>query len=196
MSVSSTSRVKRGPGPKKKLNGSNYRRLALPFLVKDFRYRCAYCMDYLGDLPESSMHIDHFDPKSRSDLHKYANLFLADGGCNLYKGKKWPSSGEKRKGLRFLDCCREHDYEFQIFEDEKTHELVGVTPAAKYHISMIGLNAPHLIKKRAYRAKMHEIFNNVAVVASPAIGFEALQRLVESYKNVLDTCIPLIRPPP
>ena len=196
MPESLQSRVKRSAGPKKKLHNDNYRRLALPHLINDFQSRCAYCMDFLGDSAESSIHVDHFNPKSRSNLHKYSNLFLADSGCNMHKSDKWPTSSERKKQLRFLNCCKELDYDTQIFEDEHTHELIGITPAAKYHIIKIGLNASHLIRKRKKRAEIHKMFKDSAVEIKHGVNLETMRLLIEKFRQVLDTCIPPINPPP
>ncbi len=58
--------------------------------------------------------------------------------------------------IRFLNCCEENDYGTHIFEDPDTHEVVGITPAGKFHVRCCDLNADHLVKERADRAKFWE----------------------------------------
>ena len=105
-----------------------------------------------------SMEIDHFDPTIRGRArHRYSNLFLATRFCNSRKHGNWPSAEAKAAGVRFLDCCAEQDYGEHLFEDQKTHFVVGVTPAGKYHVRMLDLNAPFLVAERKERSEIHEI---------------------------------------
>lgn len=148
----SKGRVKRGPAPSVVLKRTTYRK-ALPELRRDFDDRCAYCMRRIGT--KSDMHIDHFDPRKKNDkIQVYANLFLSDEHCNCAKSNMWPTDEEIAQGYRFLNCCEEVDYGNVIFEDPKTHELVGTTSAAIYHIEAIDLNDPGLIAARKSRSEV------------------------------------------
>ena len=148
----SKGRVKRGPAPSVVLKRTTYRK-ALPELRRDFEDRCAYCMRRIGTKTE--MHIDHFDPRKKTDkIQVYANLFLSDAHCNSAKRDMWPTDEEIAQGYRFLNCCDEVDYGCVIFEDPKTHELVGTTPAATYHIEAIDLNDPGLVDARRFRSEI------------------------------------------
>ena len=66
----------------------------------------------------------------------------------------WPVSGDaalqwgeeqliasgklKKLGVRFLNPTKEQDYGVHIFEDAVTHELVGASPAGRYHLRCCG----------------------------------------------------------
>jgi hypothetical protein len=104
------------------------------------------------------MEIDHFDPTIKGrKRHVYANLFLASRFCNNRKQGNWPSDAERSQGIRLLNCCEETDYSEQIFEDEKTHRVFGTNAAARYHIRVLDLNAPHLVEEREERAKLQRL---------------------------------------
>ena len=51
-----------------------------------------------------------------------------------------------------------------IFEDPKTHLLVGVTPAGKYHIRLCDLNADHFVTERQDRAEIWELLHSAFTV--------------------------------
>ena len=151
--IYSNGRVKRGPAPVlyNPIRKSQYRK-CLPELKRDFESRCAYCMRHIEF--DSAMEVDHFDPREKNEsIQRYANLFLSDRHCNSSKSDEWPTADEINKGIRFLNCCEEEDYNECIFEDTGTHELVGTTPAAKYHIDTIDLNAPELVDQRKKRSE-------------------------------------------
>ena len=99
------------------------------------------------------MEVDHFDARLKKEVQqKYENLFLASRHCNGAKRDR-PTAKERALGLRFINPCKEWDYGKHIFEDKKTHQLVGVTPEGIYHIRCCDLNAPHLVEERRDRVK-------------------------------------------
>jgi len=106
------------------------------------------------------MEVDHFNPRRKRDtIQRYSNLFLATRHCNGAKRDRWPSGRERQLGARFLNCCEETDYGVHIFEDPDTHEVVGVTPAGRYHVRNCDLNARHLVEERAERARLRTILD-------------------------------------
>lgn len=186
----SAGRVKRGPAPLVKLTRTKYRS-ALPELRRDFEDRCAYCMRHIGTKTE--MQVDHFDPTQKSArLQVYSNLFLADAHCNGAKSDTWPTDEERRMGIRFLDCCNEQDYGASIFEDPKTHELIGTTPAAIYHIETIDLNDPGLIEERRVR---YELFAELELLEGERLD-DKMKEILRVLRDELKNCIPRIDPPP
>jgi hypothetical protein len=158
-------RVKRGPGPRQRLRAHNYRRLALPFLLKDFQERCAYSMQHSSRVGMKTMEVDHFNPRLPNRLrHRYTNLFLATRHCNGAKGENWPTRAQMDRGISFLDCCQEQDYGVHIFENAETHRVYGASAAGRYHIRMCDLNAPHFVRERRQRSELNKI-----LTSSPAI---------------------------
>lgn len=171
---------------------TTYRRKSLPFLKKDFMCRCAYCMKPLA--ADSDMDVDHFDPRLKQNkVQLYSNLFLADKRCNDRKSDHWPSSDAQAEGARFLNCCNEMDYGECIFEDPETHELIGTTPAAKYHIRMIDLNAPELVEARSDRSGYLSLMPRIEGMSKADANVERAMALIEPY---IKQFIPAIPPPP
>jgi len=113
------------------------------------------------------MEIDHFDPTLKgSRRHRYENLFPATHHCNNAKRDNWPTAGDRRNGLRILNCCEEEDYGVHLFEDPDTHLLVGGTPAGHYHIEVCDLNAPHFVRERRLRSTLKHFVEEVPVTVS------------------------------
>lgn len=136
------------------------------------------------------MEIDHFDPRKKEDfLQQYENLFLATRHCNGAKGMFWPSAGDQALGLRYLNPCRERDYGEHLFENPKTHLMVGVTPAGKYHIRMCDLNADHFIAERRERAEIWELLRTAVTVKRNRIPQMAAD-LAEALRKQAENMIP------
>lgn len=187
----SQGRVKRGPAPLVQLKRASYRK-ALPELRRDFEDRCAYCMRHIGT--ETEMQIDHFDPRKKDDkIQEYSNLFLSDAHCNGAKHDICPTADEQAVCCRFLNCCDEYDYGTVIFENPQTHELVGTSPAATYHIEMIDLNDPGLVDARRFRA---EIMAKLECARENAESNPKIMEAVDKLSEMAHELIPDIPAPP
>lgn len=187
-------RVRRSAFPEylSPIRKTTYRKKSLRFLKVDFKCRCAYCMKPLGS--DSDMDVDHFDPRRKNDrIQLYANLFLADKRCNYIKSDHWPSAEASAAGARFLNCCEEVEYGVCIFEDPETHKLVGTTPAAKYHIKIIDLDAPELIEARRVRS---DYFASKAKIETMSKSDANVKRAVALLEPYIKQFIPAIPPPP
>jgi hypothetical protein len=174
--------------------GKTKYRKALPYLLKDFGNRCAYSMEFVGEKAE----VDHFNPNKKSDkIQEYSNLFPASRHCNGAKKATWPSKALQAQGIRFLDCTKEVDYGESIFENPETHHLVGITPAARWHINELDLNAPFLVKKRRDRSLLLYSLSKCPVVAKkPLPEMGPFVELVDVCRELADEMIPEIPPPP
>lgn len=138
-----------------------------------------------------SLEVDHFDPRQKKDLiQDYNNLFPASRHCNGKKSNTWPSREELAAGCRLLNPCKEMDYGEQIFENPETHELVGKTAAARWHIRVCGLNADHLIQERRRRAKHWHTLKQVGVKIKG--DHERVGELVKNYREAVELMIPEI----
>lgn len=192
-----SSRVQRGPGPRQKLKRHNYRVRALPFLLRDFEHRCAYSMQHSSTLGVTTMEVDHFNPRLPERLrNRYENLYLASRHCNNAKRRHWPTTTQMRAGIRFLDCCREWDYDEHIFEDPKNHRVAGVTPAGRYHVRICDLNAPHLVGERKERAQLRRVLtSSPAIIRNLEKGLE-VSNVLKLLNGIADRLIPPIAAPP
>jgi hypothetical protein len=187
-------RLKRGLPPEKPIKRHKHR-AALPELIRDFGERCAYSMQHQARC--GALEVDHFDPRQKKDLiQDYNNLFPASRHCNGKKSDTWPNKAELAEGCRFLNPCKELDYGEQIFEDPRTHQLIGVTPAAKWHIRMCGLNADRLIEERRRRAKHLRTLHHKAIKVKKHTTHETVQELIKGFREEVELMIPPIEPPP
>ena len=126
-------------------------------------------MQHVDRIGERIMEVDHHNPTHKRDqVHKYSNLFPACRMCNGAKSDTWPTEEDREMGLRFLNPRKEQDYGVHIFEDPKTHELIGKTPAGIYHIENCDLNNPVLTQERAHRHKMR-LFMECSVIQKRVI---------------------------
>lgn len=187
------SRIVRKNFPKGKLTRSNYRKRALSCLMADFSDRCAYSMlhkDMAGGV--SAIDVDHFDPRLKSQyLQSYSNLFPSSRHCNGKKQNAWPTKEMEAAGIRFLDCTKEHDYGGHILEDPATHRVFGTTPAGRYHVRVLDLNASVFIKHRQMRANLRVFMTETPVTIKPK-PFERLRAAVQSAKELQEMAIPFI----
>ncbi|MBI5773717.1 MAG: hypothetical protein HZA89_08245 [Verrucomicrobia bacterium] len=197
MSPSTKPRIKKNP-PDRQFTESTYRK-AKPYLLVDFEGRCAYSLQHVNRVGVKTMDVDHFNPLLKGlARHKYSNLFPATRHTNGSKTNLWPSRALRKAGVRFLDPTKETDYGVHIFEDPKTHLLVGVTPAGKYHIRCCDLNAPHLVIERSDRTKLSKLLVSSAFTLENDIYWDGkkFKGLSSDLRAILDRMIPYIPPPP
>lgn len=138
------------------------------------------------------MDVDHFQPKGKG-RHRYTNLLVATRHCNGAKSNKWPTRAESRAGLYIINPYTEQDYGKHIFEDPKTHHIVATSPAGFYHILVVDLNAPHLVKERAERSRIGSLLKGAKRIKS---SITAAMGCVHELKRRMDVCIPAIPHPP
>jgi hypothetical protein len=141
------------------------------------------------------MEVDHFDPRQKKDVvQRYENLFLASRHCNGAKRNK-PTPKERSLGLTFINPCEDWDYGKYIFEDPRSHKLVGITPQARYHIRYCDLNADHLVTERRDRTELASIVKR-GVVLGPRVTFEEAESNMRMLREQIDRMIPEFPPPP
>jgi hypothetical protein len=128
--------------------------------------------------------------------HATGPLLLASAHCNSAKSDNWPSAAQERCGVRFLNCCREQDYGAVLFEHRTTHLLVGTTPAAKYHIEMLDLNADHLVQERSERARLRDLLDHRPALLRLPHYDEHLVDVIDALRRCVEEMIPPIPAPP
>jgi hypothetical protein len=163
----------------------------LKFLLLDFENRCAYSRQHLQRVGGvGGMDIDHHNPKLKHpQKNAYTNLFLASRHCNGKKGDEWPTPKQRAQGLRFLNPCKEQDYGVHLFEDPDTFEIWGATPAGRYHVRIVDLNADHLVRERRRRHELRALRKMPMIVTAlrhdAAVGVRAFSAEVENMIPVI-----------
>ena len=137
------------------------------------------------------MDIDHHNPKLKHpQKNAYTNLFLASRHCNGKKRDEWPTLKQRSLGLRFLNPCEEQDYGVHLFEDPITFEIWGATPAGRYHIRMLDLNADHLVRERRRRHELRAFKKQPMIVT--ALRHDAGDG-VRAFSKEVENMIPVIK---
>jgi hypothetical protein len=184
------SRITRGAAPTGRLTQSNYRTRAMEALRRDFKDRCAYSQRHTFFTGLSNMDVDHFNPRFYGDRrHQYDNLMWCTHICNVAKSDKWPSKEQERKGLRFLNPCEEWDYGDHIAENPITHELIGKTPAGRYHIRMLRLNDDSFVWERKTRAEFLKELDSPKLLLG---SFEEVRSKIADLRRQIEIFIPPI----
>jgi hypothetical protein len=144
---------------------------------------------------DRQMEVDHFNPTLKDPArNRYRNLMLATRLCNLMKRDRWPRKSESQQGLRLLNPCTEQDYGKHIFENPVTHELVGVTPAGRFHIDACDLNHPTFIWEREQRSEFLRIKAKQPALFSGS--YPEILDLIRLVQRQFDLFIPPIPAPP
>jgi len=160
--------------PRKYADYTRYR----PYLRKDFRYRCAYCLRQEGhNGGEANFCIDHHRPMrgpfGRPDLQRdYANLYYVCCECNENKADHWPTEAELQQGLRFIDPCQpgdDHDLHWRFHPDGSIQSLTNV---GKYTEVILLLWRPQLQHWRAAMYQLQQKADEIEQVLLPLLSPE------------------------
>lgn len=114
------------------------------------RQRYAFACGYCGVSEVSTgglLTVDHYCPLSAGGDDSLDNLVYACVRCNQYKYTFWPSDGDKALGLRILHPLQDilvHHYR----HNPQTGQLEPLTETGRFHITLLRLNRPQLVRYR------------------------------------------------
>ncbi len=118
--------------------------------------------------------------------------------CNNTKSNHWPNEEQRAKGIRYLNPYEEQDYGVHLFEEQSTGFLQGITPAGKWHILRLGLNADHLVRARLRRTEVIKKFTEAASISGADSKNQMIGKVLEKFSEVskafLDVAIPELPP--
>jgi len=163
-----------------------------PYLRKDFRTRCAYCLiheAHFGGL--RNYHIDHFRPKKRFPelILTYTNLYYACGLCNTYKGETWPSPEQLQAGFEFGDPCKENLYEKHFQINERDGSLRALTKIGQYTKDHLRLDRRQLQRHRyrliEARQKCQELRSALLTPGLPSSWVASAQQVLDQIEREL-----------
>jgi hypothetical protein len=189
-----TPRIHRGSAPKGvRLTSWNLRKKMLPHLLEVFGYRCAYSQRHDLVTGKSCLDIEHFNPKlTGAARNRYSNLMLGAHLTNSVKTNTWPTLRQRRKGIRFLNPCKEQDYGVHLFEDPVTHRIVSSTPAGRFHIVACNLNDESYVWERMTRANLRAQIPQPRILPMPPVE---ISQLASEVSRLVEVMIPPIPPP-
>jgi hypothetical protein len=169
------------------------RKEIFPHLLEVFEHRCAYSRRHDLVTGKSCLDLEHFNPTLTGKArHRYDNLMVGTHLSNMAKRKIWPSLRDRRKGIRFLNPCKEQDYGTHLFEDPISHRIVSSTPAGRFHIVTCNLNDESYVWERTRRANLR------AQISQPRIFLmspEEISPLVNEVSRLVEVMIPPIPAP-
>lgn len=118
----------------------------LELIRQRYAFACGYC-----DVSEISagglLTVDHFCPLAAGGDDSLDNLVYACIRCNQHKYTYWPTEEEIKLGLRVLHPLRDVlAYHYRL--NPQTGWLEPLTVAGRFHITLLHLNRPQLVRHR------------------------------------------------
>jgi len=153
-------------------------------LRKQYDFSCGYCgvteMDTGGLLT-----VDHFKPRSLGGDDSENNLVYACIKCNQYKWRYWPSAEQSSRQYRILhpllDDVGEH-----LIQNRQTGILESLSETGRFHIALLRLNRPQLIKHRLNRMILYISAQQQQVVEQQIVELKKTIETQEGYIATLE----------
>jgi len=152
-----------------------------------YRYMCGYCgiteISFGGELT-----IDHFRPRAAGGNDDLENLVYACLRCNLYKHDFWPTLKDVEQQHRILhpqlDEIAPH-----IRLTEQTGFLESLTETGRFHITLLRLNRPQLVRHRLGLQLQDVLQEKYRLLEQQITELQATMVAQERYIAALETQI-------
>ncbi len=113
---------------------------------QQYRRACGYC-GVTEISAGGALTIDHYRPRSADGGDDIDNLVYACIKCNQYKHDFWPTTEDNAQQRRILHPQRD-TVTLHLTLDEQTGRLEPRTETGRFHITLLRLNRPQLVKHR------------------------------------------------
>jgi len=121
--------------------------------LQQVRQQYCFCRGYCGVSETGAggeLTVDHFRPLAADGDEGYGNPVYACVRCNLDKGDFQPTPDDLAHGRRVLHPL--HDNMAQhLHQDERSGFLEPLTETGRFHIALLQLNRPALVRQRLRR---------------------------------------------
>lgn len=158
-------------------------RIEFDELRRQYNYSCGYCqvteISVGGELT-----IDHFKPRAAGGSDDLDNLVYACQRCNLYKHHFWPSDDQLRRGERVLHPQRD-DLMQHFFLKHASGQLEALTTTGQFHITLLQLNRPQLVKRRLAQQLAEVIQQKLALVEQQNREMHNTMQIQQRYIDLL-----------
>ncbi|MCB0096314.1 MAG: HNH endonuclease [Caldilineaceae bacterium] len=114
-----------------------------------YRYACGYCGVTEIDAG-SELTVDHFMPRVAGGGDDLDNLVYACWKCNQYKHDFWPNEDDISQQRRILHPLLD-ELNIHYRANEQTGHLEPLTETGQFHLTILRLNRPQLVKSRLSR---------------------------------------------
>jgi len=153
-------------------------------LRKQYSYACGYChvteISVGGELT-----IDHFKPRSAGGGDDRDNLVYACQRCNSYKHHFWPSDEQLRRGHRILHPIHD-ELASHIYLNRSTGRLEAWTPTGEFHITILQLNRPPLVKRRLAQQLAEVVQQKLMLVEQQNREMRTTMQIQQRYIALLE----------
>ncbi|GAB4467387.1 MAG: hypothetical protein OHK0029_39310 [Armatimonadaceae bacterium] len=146
-----------------------------------YAFACGYCGISESETG-SELTVDHFVPLAHGGTDDIANLVYACHACNEFKADHFNQSETRRILHPLNENLDEH-----LVENEDG-SLSGRTPVGEFHIALLHLNRPPLIRDRLGRRILQAI---VTTNAQLAVEVNDLKNLLHEILIRIDRNTPL-----
>jgi hypothetical protein len=158
-----------------------------------FHRACGYC----GVSETSSgglLTIDHYHPRSRDGSDDLDNLVYACYKCNQYKHEFWPSAEQLARQHRVLHPLFD-DFSVHFRLNEQSGVLDPITATGYFHITLLQLNRPQLVKHRLSQQMVLALQERNMQLERQLAEIQQTMMLRENYISVLLAQIEQLRKP-
>ncbi|MCB0060846.1 MAG: HNH endonuclease [Caldilineaceae bacterium] len=163
------------------------RRADLNELRRRFNYACGYC-----SVTETSvggeLTVDHFQPRIAGGSDDIDNLVYACQRCNSYKHRFWPTEEEAHQGHHLLHPLRDNLAQ-HIQLNYTTGKLESLTPTGDFHITLLQLNRPQLVKHRLARQLEEVVEQKLALFAQQNREMRNTVQTQQRYITLLEALL-------
>lgn len=134
----------------------------LDLIRQRYAFRCGYCGVHevsVGGL----LTVDHYQPLASGGDDGLDNLIYACIRCNQYKHTYWPSAQDEANGLRILHPLQDilaHHY----LLNPQTGQLEALTETGRFHVALLHLNRPQLVRNRLAQQLREALEGKVALL--------------------------------
>ena len=147
---------------------------------KRYQFACGYC-----GVTETStgglLTLDHYKPRSRGGDDSEDNLIYACFKCNQFKWGFWPDVEQLTHQYRVLHPLLD-DLSQHLVENQQTGLIEPITETGKFHILLLKLNRPQLIKNRLNRMMMHMFQEKQQILEQQ---LKELQKAIEAQNRYI-----------
>lgn len=148
-----------------------------------FQRACGYC----GVSEVSSggiLTIDHYQPRSYGGSNELDNLIYACYKCNQYKHEFWPNREQLARQQRVLHPLLD-DFSLHFQLKEQVGILDPLTPTGRFHINLLHLNRPQLVKYRLSQQMLVALQERNIQLENQLIEIQKALVLKENYISAL-----------
>lgn len=152
----------------------NYRQYK-PELREEFSGQCVYCRALDRVKGQESFGVDHYRPKSLFPhlANEYLNLFYACNRCNSWKGRFWPSPGQRKNQIFVPNPCEHVMFQHLRYSNGA---VMGSSTAGGFTIDLLDLNDPAAVEWRhSFSRALDLISVRIAEAKATITGVEKIR---------------------